>query len=148
MTSKRIDELDALAVNDVAVGDLGVIYDLSAATAKKLPYYATVNPWLWPQQTYAAAQTLVAGDMFKRVKNTGAAANIEYDLPVGVENYAVLFQNDSTYTLRLDPNGSEVIGTGGAGKYLELLVRGWILLVFTGGRWEPIDGYGLEQYEP
>jgi hypothetical protein len=149
MARKRIDELDALAVTDVAVGDLGVLYDLSAAKAKKLPYYATTNPWLWPRQNYTGDQTLVAGDMWKVIGNTGVAANRTFTLPAGATEYAVLFHNDSdTYTLRIDPNGSEIIGAGGAGKYLEMLERGWILLAFKGGKWEPIFSYGVEQYEP
>jgi hypothetical protein len=149
MARKRIDELDALAVTDVAVGDLGVIYDLSAAKAKKMPYYAATNPWLWPRQNYTSNQTLVAADMWKIIGNTNATANLTFTLPVGATEYAVLFHNDTnTYTLRIDPNGSQIIGTGGAGKYLEMMNRGWILLAFKGGRWEPLASYGLEQYEP
>lgn len=149
MARKRIDELDALAITDVATDDLDPTYDNSAAKAKKQPYHARVNPWLWPRQNYTVDQTLVAGDMWKVIGNTGVAANRTFTLPVGVTAYSALFHNDSdTYTLKIDPNGSEIIGAGGAGKYIEMLERGWLLLVFTGGKWEPVMGYGVEQYEP
>lgn len=148
MARKKISQLDALALNGIETGDLVIVYDASTDKAKRQPYYAASHPWLWPRVNYTVDQTLVAGDMWKVVGNTGVAANRTFTLPVGVTEYAVLFHNDSdTYTLKLDPNGSEIIGSGGAGKYLEMLERGWILLVFKGGKWEPIFGYGVEQYE-
>jgi hypothetical protein len=148
MTRKRIDELDALAVTDVAVGDLGVIYDLSAAKAKKMPYYATINPWLWPTRVAATSQTLTAADMWKVVVNSGASGNVLLTLPPGVLGYSVLFRNDSnTHRLDIDPHASEIIGYGGPGKYLRMLVRGDILLTYTGSRWDITGDHCITEFE-
>lgn len=148
MARKRIDELDPLAITDIATGDLDATYDLSAATAKRQPYHARVNPWLWPPVTYTVDTTLVAGDMFKKIATTGTAADRTFTLPVGVTGYAAFIHNDTDdYDLTIDPNGSEIIGAGGAGKYLKMLKRGAVMLFYTGARWEPTIGYGLEEYE-
>ncbi len=79
-----------------------------------------------------------SADSGNRITNYGASANLTWPLPPAVAGrlYEIHNATDS-YTLTVDPDGTDRIGTGAAGKYLRLLNRGIALLeCIYAGRWE------------
>jgi hypothetical protein len=101
-----------------------------------------------PTVTYATSTTLSTGDSGKVIKSTGQASNVVYTLPAGASDLFYVIHCDSdTYTVNLDPNGSERISYGGANKSLTMLTRGWLVIQWDGGRWEITEAAGIYEIE-
>jgi hypothetical protein len=99
--------------------------------------------------TYPTSTTLSTGDSGKAIKSTGQTTNIVYTLPAGASDLFYVIHCDSdTYTVNLDPNGSERISYGGANKSLTMLTRGWLVIQWDGGRWEITEAAGIYEIEP
>lgn len=150
MARKRIDELDALAVTDIAPGtDESPVSDTSAVKAKRVTVAQLLNSYRQSPVSYAVDTALTSADAYRPVDNNGAAASRTFTLPAGFSGAWFLFYNASdVYTLSIDPNGTEIIGSAGAGKKITMLARGWLKIVWNGSRWEPVNGYGDQEYEP
>lgn len=102
----------------------------------------------YPTVTYATSKTLPTGDSGKVIKSTGQVTNIVYTLPAGATGLFYVIHCDSdTYTVNLDPNGSERISYGGANKSLTMLGRGWLVIQWDGGRWEITEDAGFYEIE-
>lgn len=95
----------------------------------------------------AGATTLVSGDMYKTHTNRGGTGIQTWTLPVGASGHWVVVQRIANFAVQADPSGSEGIGDGGAGKYLELTSRGTAVLEWQVDRWEVVGGSALYSYE-
>jgi hypothetical protein len=85
------------------------------------------------------------------VYTSGAGATVTITL--GFAAYAGMkpttFINNSTQVMRIDPNGTETVGTGGAGKYLEVSAGGSVVLGCTvAGKLDILSGAGTLSFEP
>lgn len=71
-------------------------------------------------------------------------------LPVSKIGMTIWFQRTGANAVRIDPNGTEVIGAGGAGKYLELQSDGGSIQAscHTAGTWVVGNPVGTITYEP
>lgn len=86
----------------------------------------------------------------RRFTNTGAAGTVTVTLPeatVGRHLFAVRL---ASQTFRLDPNTTQIIGTGGAGKYIELGSDNAVaeLICLVTGIWTVRSQSGTISYEP
>lgn len=84
------------------------------------------------------------------IHNNGATQVVEFDLPAATGSMAVYtFQRIADYGMRLDPNGSEIVGGGAAGKYLELQSRGRLAVQdIVSGAWEIVTDACQWDMEP
>lgn len=111
----------------------------------------------WPEDnSVIVAVNLTATELAsmaagRTIINTGATALRTRTLPVSVANMRMKYVRDSaSFALRIDPNGTEIVGAGGAGKYLELQSNGaWVKLECNvPGKWEIAGSGGTIAYEP
>lgn len=96
----------------------------------------------------AATVTLTAGMTNQLSSNIGATGIKTLQLPAATVGQRHGALRSANYAMRFEPNGSETIGDGAAGKYLELQSRGdsWVQC-FAAGVWEPVGGSALTNYE-
>lgn len=113
---------------------------LSSEVASNLLSYTTTNHTATPT-------TVTTGQSGTRMTNYGATQVIEFDLPAGAAGLRFSFLRTAAYAIRLDPNGSEIIGDGGAGKYLEVNARGQVNIEWINGQWEVTGGDSLYGFE-
>lgn len=83
--------------------------------------------------------------------NGGASKNIVFTLPAATDYYGPMtFTNvTGTHTIQIDPNGSNYITGGGAGKYCELDAIGdsITIRIIASGIWQIISSYGTPAFE-
>lgn len=94
--------------------------------------------------------TLVGSDMDEFLNNNGAGAGKEWELPAAQPGYRFHFSVFTAQTLDLDPNGTEVIRGGGAGKYLRLAATIGTFVTLecvAAGYWEIVASNGTLSYE-
>jgi hypothetical protein len=86
----------------------------------------------------------------RRITNGGASGTITATLPTATVGDYAFFCRNIAQTFRVDPNASEIIGTGGAGKYLELGSLGAAveLRCVYAGVWMVTGQQGTVTYEP
>jgi hypothetical protein len=109
----------------------------------------------WPEDTvivdYTSSGTQLVREVYGRtMRNVGAAAVVTRTLPAAVSGmYTRAVRSNASFALRIDPNGTEIIGTGGAGKYLELQSdRAYVeLRCYATGVWTLTDSFGTVGYE-
>lgn len=94
--------------------------------------------------TVADAGTVIVNTA---IKNPNTTATVT--LPTAAIGNRILFAKVFDQTWRLDPNLSEIIGTGGAGKYLQIedLYTGGELICVTTGVWTIFSSGGGYSYE-
>lgn len=82
--------------------------------------------------------------------NSGAGGTVVYNLPPAVTGLQFGFAQVLGTAMRLDPNGTEIIRGGGAGKYLELGATGTSVTITcrVTGAWEIIQSNGTTSFEP
>ena len=81
--------------------------------------------------------------------NSGATAAVEINLPAAVPGLIYTFMRLAPHAFRVDPNGTEIIGAGGAGKYVELQNDNTMLVVRcdVAGAWIIAQATGAIVYE-
>ena len=130
--------------------DTLVVFDSSATKWKKL-FLSYVTDFLHPSVTtdYTSTPTAVTtASVGKRLTNRGAGAILEFDLPAATALQRYTFSRITNFAVRLDPNGTETIGEGGAGKYLEITGRGQVVIEsLTAGEWEVTGGSAVYTFE-
>jgi hypothetical protein len=95
--------------------------------------------------------SIAAADLGIRFSNGGAAGTTTFSLPAGSAGQEYEFVRIASQTLRVDPDGTEVIRGGGAGKYLQLDADGdRVRLAWdaTSGVWEIANVVGTPSFEP
>jgi hypothetical protein len=103
---------------------------------------------------YTVAKTangdIEAYDQDKRITNAGASDTVTFTLPAATQGMRMNFIRIAGYALRIDPDGSEVIRGGGAGKYLSLDSNGASVTLecVTDGTWEIVSSTGTACFEP
>jgi hypothetical protein len=141
MNSNRILNLQAgVGVSDAAtVGQVQALVDTLANGVPASPETVVVT----------TNTAILAADSGKRITNAGAVANLTWPLPPAVVGRLYEVQNATdSYTLTIDPDGTDRIGTGAAGKYLRLLNRGITVLECQyAGRWEVTTGTAITELE-
>lgn len=127
------------------------VFDHSASQWKRLPL-GQITDKLRPYITtdYASNPTPVpTASSGQRLTNRGSSSSLEFDLPAALSGYRYAFNRIANYAVRLDPNGSETIGDGGAGKYLEITGRGQVdIECLINGVWEVTGGSAVYSFEP
>jgi len=144
-----IGELGSLTlVNGSA--DYVLVYDASANLWKKLVASALLNAlaYAYGGAVVSTPTTPNVANSGKRYSNYGATQVIEFDMPTATVGLKYAFQRIADYAIRVDPNGSETIGEGGAGKYLEVTARGAVAIeCFVAGAWEVVGGSSVYTFE-
>jgi hypothetical protein len=86
----------------------------------------------------------------RRITNGGASGTITATLPTATVGDYAFFCRNIAQTFLIKPNASEIIGTGGAGKYLELGSLGAAveLRCVYAGVWMVTGQQGTVTYEP
>ena len=95
--------------------------------------------------------TLEPADYGVTFTNTGDGVLTTYTLPPATPGAAYgFFRDHASVAIRIDPNGTETIGAGAAGKYLELTAdKTWVWVqCFVSGRWELDTRAGATAFEP
>ena len=82
--------------------------------------------------------------------NNGATGGVTYSLPAGTQGLQYTFLRYASFAVLIDPNGTEIIRGGGAGKYLSLDSNGAnvTLRCVVPGIWEIISTNGTTSFEP
>lgn len=82
--------------------------------------------------------------------NRGAGGVVAYNLPAAVSGLQYSFARLVGSAMQIDPNGTEIIRGGGAGKYLQLGSDGAsvTLVCRTAGVWDFIQSNGTTSFEP
>jgi hypothetical protein len=97
--------------------------------------------WTWDfggplSRSSGTDSPLAADESGAHLTNASGGGTNTWALPASVPGMEFTFSRESANALRIDPNGTEVIGDGGAGKYLELTHYGTVHLVCNvAGRW-------------
>ncbi len=84
-----------------------------------------------------------------RFSNVGATGTITFSLPSAAADYELEFYRSASQTVRVDPNGTQTIGSGGAGKYLSMdsdkaFIR---IRCIVAGHWVVVESAGTITYE-
>lgn len=89
------------------------------------------------------------GGDYYLITNQGSSATRAHLLKPASPGMKIKFIRTGTGAVRLDPDGTEVIGTGGAGKYLEITDAGGSVTLecVVAGRWEITQQVGAVSYE-
>lgn len=100
------------------------------------------------QENFTGNDTLTSGETGKTCTNIGASATVTLTLPAAASGLWFRFVRSAAYELRVDPNGSETIGEGGAGKYLTIQGSGAVTVrSFASGSWLVVDDSAIFNYE-
>jgi len=85
-----------------------------------------------------------------KITNEGATGAIEHNLPPAIKNNRYEFVRIATQLVRIDPDGTETIGAGGAGKYLQLDTDGAHVRLYchVDGTWALETVTGTTSFEP
>jgi len=110
---------------------------------------ATSQAVSWPVnvETTAAAD-IEATDTRKTYTNVGSALDTTFSLPVAAAGLEFRFVRVATQWIRLLPDGTEIVGGGTAGQYLEMQTDGSVvhLKAFTTGIWSMMSATGTIAY--
>lgn len=100
-------------------------------------------------RTVNGSVSVERGENGKTLTNSGAVATVTAALPAARPNLEFVFIRTDSQVLRVDPNGSETIRGGGAGKYLSLDSDGAsvTLKCVSSGLWEIISSTGSTSFE-
>lgn len=152
MADKKIAQLTELAIADLAATDWLVVGDTSASdNAKKMsPAFIlqAIGDYSVTNYTTAGPHSLAAAANGTIHTNVGSAVGMEFDLPAATVGLILQFARVENYYVRLDPNGSETIGSGAAGKYLELQTAGFVKLrCFKAGVWTIVNDSAAWDWE-
>jgi hypothetical protein len=80
--------------------------------------------------------------------NEGATGTVTLTLPAGLVGLGYRFTRVASQSFRINPNGTQVIQGGGAGKYLELDTDGdSVEIQWIGSQWYIVGGYGTYVFE-
>jgi hypothetical protein len=89
-------------------------------------------------------------DNGKRFSNFGATGTVVATLPAGATGLRFAFRRIAGFALQIDPDGTEVIRGGGAGKYLQLGSDGAAVIIEWDKDslvWEIVEQVGTITYE-
>lgn len=113
--------------------------------------YNTWLPLLWRSDGNSPFAISAAWAYGTTITNRLNAVVATYTLPAAVRGMDIQFFNTSAslVNFRVDPDGTEVIYGGGAGKYLEIPVKGSARIVCgETGKWQIVSSYGTLTFEP
>jgi hypothetical protein len=105
--------------------------------------------WRTPYTPGNTTITLALHESGAWITNEGAGTIRTATLPVATPGLEFRFSRLANFAYRIVPNGSDVIGSGGAGKYLEIESNGGgvHLRCVTGGAWILLSASGPISYE-
>jgi len=132
--------------------DYLIVFDNSALGWRKILASEFINRLLPSTTTVVTSTptTRTTGESGRRFTNFGATQITEHDLPAGAAGLRYSFMRQADFAVRVDPNGSEIIGGGAAGKYLEITsTRGQVDLEWMSdsGTWEVTGGSAVFAFE-
>lgn len=151
LTTSSVAGLSTLALSAVESGDYVLQWDASANAIKlvsAMEWLARMSPSSTTNvaSTPSAVTSAMSGT---RLTNRGATQVIEFDLPPLTAGMRFTFNRIANYAVRIDPNGSEFIGEGGAGKYLEIQSRGQVVIeCLAAGEAEVTSASAIYGFEP
>lgn len=126
---------------------------LRAGGAKLKQWAADLNDMaaeLYADQVVAhtgSTYTLLTTDIATVHTNRGNAALSTWQLPAGDDGLWYIAQRVANQEIRLEPNGSQIIGEGGAGKYLSIQTRGRVVIAWITDQWEVVSDSAGYNYE-
>lgn len=138
-------------VNVDGTNDRFLVWDNDATAWKVMAASEIKNRLLsFPTEDYTSTPTTITSAMAgQRSTNRGATQVIEFDLPSAVVGMRYSFMRIADYAVRMDPNGTQTIGAGAAGKYLEITGRGQVdIECLATGEWEIVGGSSIADWEP
>ena len=136
--------------NTDAAADYFPVFDASATAWKKMLASELANKLLaYVTTAYVATPTAITtASSGQRLSNRAATQIIEFDLPAATTGQRYSFNRIENYAVRVDPNGTDFIGDGAAGKYLEITARGQVNIeCITNGEWEVVGGSATFTFE-
>ena len=100
-------------------------------------------------RTVVGSTDIARGESGNTFTNSGASATVTALLPASIPNLSFTFIRTASFDLRIDPNGTDTIRGGGAGKYLSLDSDGAsvTLRCVSAGTWEIVASHGTISYE-
>lgn len=118
------------------------------ASSREIAPYIPYSPQSDPISK-SADYTVRVDSHKKTFDNQGASGTVTLSLPAAVAGLEFSAIRVASQSFRLDPDGTEAIRGGAAGKYLELNTDGdsVTLKCFEAGKWEIVAGYGTYAYE-
>lgn len=155
---------DNIKLSNVYCTGAFIVRDDQQATGRCWPKLATMsvdnvvatNRWVnlssdsiaIDHQGFGANVTLSTGWSGKTLTNAPASGTVIYTLPAAVVGLEYKFARVAAFTLDIDPNGSETIGTGTAGQILRMAAAGNFvhLKCFVAGAWTQVSTVGTTSY--
>lgn len=153
-------------INSLAIGIAYSIIQQSTAANNKInavtPFSLGSGAQVFRSGNYNAfgplGNTLAAGVNYPlsvqesglSIYNQGATTTRTYTLPVSAPGLIYTALRVATFPLRVDPDGTEVIRGGGAGKYLQINNDGDFVTLrcIVAGTWEVVESRGAFTFEP
>lgn len=95
-----------------------------------------------------ANYTVLSNDNRQCFTNVGASGTVTFTLPAAAVGLEYTFYRSASQAVRVDPNGSETIGTGTGGQYAELQSDKGLIRVkcIVAGHWAILDSAGTVAY--
>ena len=156
--NERAATVDELIEAGVIVDDRGTIAKVKEEVSDNQEGF---TQWLEDGEAAGAAVpqvvletssfTVLSGQSGTCFANVGAGGVITATLPVAVAPLQYIFVRDNSGNkFRIDPDGTETIGTGGGGKYIELDTDHATVTIkaVTAGGWEIIASNGTLVFQP
>lgn len=112
--------------------------DINAMTAELFTY---------PLANHSSGFTLTPADVaVVHTNRTGSAMQV-WQLPPGADGLWFIVHRITPYEIRLEPDGSQIIGDGAAGKYLSIQSRGRVVIEWMTDQWEVVSSSATYNYE-
>jgi len=109
----------------------------------------------WPERDVTVAYNVNTAFLNREawgrtVTNEGGTFLRTFTLPVSEAGMSMKFYRAASFAMQIDPAGTETVGTGGAGKYLELgSDKAWVeLRCLVAGHWVVATTTGTIAFEP
>lgn len=115
-----------------------------------LPHTSIGNQWDSSFKNLTSTASTFDEEWFFTYTNTGASGTVEIDAPEAFAGNRFRMVRTASQAFRFDPDGTEIVGAGGAGKYLELgSDNAYVeLTCFVDGAWVITAESGTITYEP
>lgn len=125
---------------------------VSGVTCDNIDEYNSVTSINGVQTFSAVTSPVAVPKQFSglTMTNRGSGGTVVYSLPAAVSGLQYSFARVAGNAMQIDPNGTEVIRGGGAGKYLQLGADGTsvTLVCRVAGTWDFVQSNGSTSFEP
>lgn len=99
-------------------------------------------------EAFTGNDTLTVAESGKRCTNSGASTPVTLTAPPGATGLRFTLERLAAHAFRFDPNASETVADGGAGKYVEIQGKGLLTFEWIGTQWVVTEDTCVWNYEP